>query len=216
MSGPARVLIADGDAPTRAGLRLELTRAGFTVVAEAVTRGAAVDAAIAERPDLALIAVDLPGGGIDAVRSIASELPATRVVVLSPRPGGEELVSAVLAGASGYLDASMGLARLPDALRGVLAGEVALPRSHSEHLLAELRFRSAGRARIAAHSDANLTEREWDVLQLLAGDASTAAMAERLGISEVTVRRHVSTLLAKLGLPDRASAGELFRRRSSS
>jgi DNA-binding NarL/FixJ family response regulator len=215
MNEAPRALIADGHGPTRAGLRLALTRSGFEVVAEARERGEAVDAALGTRPDLGLIAADLPGGGIEAVRTIAERLPAAKVVVLSSDPNGEELVVAVLAGACGYLGRNMSLERLPAALKGVLAGEVALPRSHSAHLLEALRFRDAGRALVAAHTGAKLTEREWEVLQLLAVDASTAIMAQRLGISEVTVRRHVSSLMAKLGVPDRASAADLFRRRST-
>ena len=148
------------------------------------------------------------------MRTIAERLPGAKVVVLSSGPSGEELVIAVLAGASGYLSAGMSLTRLPAALKGVLDGEVALPRRHTQQLLEALRFRDAGRALIAAHSAAKLTEREWEVLQLLAGDASTATMAQRLGISEVTVRRHVSSLVAKLEVPDRASAAALFRGRS--
>jgi DNA-binding NarL/FixJ family response regulator len=216
MSDAPRALIADGDGPTRAGLGLALIRADFDVVAEARDCGGAVDAALATRPDLALVAVDLPGGGVEAVRIIDERLPATKVVVLSSQPTGEELVIAVLAGASGYLGRHMSLERLPAALKGVLAGEVALPRRYSAHLLEALRFRDAGRALIAAHSAARLTEREWEVLHLLADDASTAVMAQRLGISEVTVRRHVSSLMAKLGVRDRAGAADLFRRRSTS
>ena len=216
MGEAPRVLIADGDAATRAGLRVALTRAGFQVVAEARERDAALDAALGERPDLVLVSVDLPGGGLDGVRSITVRLPATNVVVLSSHPSGEELVDAVLAGASGYLGSGMSLTRLPHALRGVLAGEVALPRGHSRHLLEALRFRDAGRAMIAAHSAAKLTDREWEVLQLLGENASTAAIAQRLAISEITVRRHVSSLVAKLDVADRAGAAELFRRRSTS
>jgi len=216
VSEAPRVLIAEGDAPTRAGLRVALTRAGFQVVAEARERAAALEAALGARPDLVLVSVDLPGGGLAGVRSIAERLPAAKVVVLSSDPSGEELVDAVLAGASGYLGSGMSLTRLPHALRGVLSGEVALPRGHTSHLLEALRFRDAGRATVAAHSGANLTDREWEVLQLLAEDASTATMAQRLGISEITVRRHVSSLLAKLGVADRAGAAQLFRRRSTS
>ena len=210
-----RVLLADGNAATLAGLRVALTRAGFEVVAEARERGSAIDAARAARPDLTLVSIDLPGGGLEAVRTISGEVRAAKVVVLSSRPDGQELVTAVLAGASGYLGASMSLARLPNALRGVLAGEIALPRAHTAQLLEELRSRNAGRALVAAHTSAKLSEREWQVLQLLAADASTATMAQSLGISQVTVRRHVSSLLSKLDVPDRASAGAVLRRRST-
>jgi DNA-binding NarL/FixJ family response regulator len=211
MTAPTRILLAEGDAPTRAGLRLSVAGAGFDVVAEAAAHSAAVDAALAQRPDLALIAADLPGGGIDTTRRLGELLPGIRIIVLSPDPGGEELLAAVLAGAAGYLAKDMSLARLPHAIRGVVEGEVALPRRHAQHLLEELRRRHIQRVRVAARANATLTDREWEVLQLLGEYASTAQMAQLLHISQVTVRRHVSTLLGKLGVTDRDSAAQLVR-----
>ena len=210
----ARVLLAEPDSPTRMGLRLALTRCGFEIAAEARDAGAAVEAACRERPDLALLAADLPGGGIDATRAIAARLPATVTVVLTARQEGEELVAAVLAGARGYLGKDMSRSRLPHALKGVLAGEVALPRRYTSHLLEALRGRDARRARVLGRTRHFVTDRQWEVLDLLAEGRSTAEMARRLGISEVTARRHISAVLPKLGLADRASAVELLRERS--
>jgi DNA-binding NarL/FixJ family response regulator len=209
-----RILLAEADRPTLAGLRLSLSQAGFEIAAEVGSPAAAVDAALAEAPDVALIAADLPGGGIDAVRTLSELAPRVRVIVLSPRPHGEELVAAVLAGAAGYLAKDMSAQRLPHAVRGVAAGEVALPRRHAEHVLAALRRRDVHRGRLAALTGAKLTDREWEVLHLLADHTSTAEMARRLRISQVTVRRHVSALLAKLDAPDRKAAAELLRRSS--
>jgi DNA-binding NarL/FixJ family response regulator len=92
------------------------------------------------------------------------------------------------------------------------AGEVALPRRYTNHLLDELRGRDVERTLVAAQASAALTDRQWEILRLLGQSASTAQMAERLGISEVTVRRHVSSLLAKLGVADRAEAVRVLRR----
>ena len=206
-----RVLVAGSDAPTRVGLRLALTEGGFDVGAEAATADEAVEIALAGGFDVGLIDIALPGDGLDAARRIAARLPGLRLVLLTPRPSGDELLAAVLAGASGYLAKSISSARLPAALRGVLDGEVALPRRYTDHVLEALRGRDVRRALVAARTNAALTEREWEVLQMLAGDASTAEMARGLGISEVTVRRHVSSLLAKLGVRDRASAAMLLR-----
>jgi DNA-binding NarL/FixJ family response regulator len=214
MSSAPRVLVAHPDAPTRVGLRLALAEARFDVGAEATTAEAAVDAALAGRFEIGLLDVELPGSGIDAVRRIAARRPAMRLVLLTRRPSGEELLAAVLAGASGYLGDDIGSTRLPQALRGVLNGEVALPRRYTHHVLEALRGRDVRRALVAARTNAALTEREWEVLQMLAGEASTAEMAGGLGISQVTVRRHVSSLLAKLGVRDRASAASLLRPRS--
>ena len=212
MTAPARILLAEADAPTRAGLRLSLANADFELVAEAASLSGAVDAALEHRPDVALVAADLPGGGIDTTRRLGDVLPGISIIVLSSNPGGEELLAAVLAGATGYLAKDMSLSRLAHTIRGVVGGEVALPRRHTQHLLEELRSRHIQRVRIAARAKTTLTDREWEVLQLLGEDASTAQMADVLHISQVTVRRHVSTLLGKLGLTDRDSAAELIRR----
>lgn len=208
----SRILLAEGDAPTRAGLRLAVRRAGFEEIVEADSLAAAVAVAEDLPPDMALIAADLSGGGTETTRRLVARLPKVRVIVLSPEMSGEELLEAVLAGAAGYLAKDMSLERLPHAIRGVVAGEVALPRSHTAALLAELRGRDAMRERIAARTGASLTDREWDVLQLLGDEASTAEIARRLQISQVTARRHISTLVAKLGVPDRAGAARLVAR----
>jgi DNA-binding NarL/FixJ family response regulator len=209
--GP-RVLLAEGDRPTRAGLRVAVRRAGLDMVDEAGSLAEALVAAGEHRPDVALIAADLAGGGIETTRRLLSLYPSVRVIVLSHELGGDELLEAVLAGATGYLAKDMSLERLPNAIRGVLVGEVALPRLHADKLLAEVRGRNAARERVAARTGARLTDREWDVLQLLAEDASTAEIAQRLRISQVTARRHISGVVAKLGVADRASAARLVSR----
>ena len=210
----ARVLVAERDRPTRAGLRLLLVREGFDIAGEAIDAREAVDMSIAERPDVALVAAELPGGGIEAARRISSAVARTRLVVLTSHPSGEELVDAVMAGAVGYLGRNVSLERLPAILRGVLAGEVALPRRHSRHLVEALRRQDARRSRLAAQTDAVLSDREWEVLQLVADGLPTGEMSRRLGISEVTARRHISSVMAKLGVSDRAGAAELLRRSS--
>ena len=212
MSPGGRVLLAERDAPTRVGLRLALSRADLQIVAEADGRDTAVQAAVEHRPDVALVSTDLPGGGIEAARAITDRLPRTKVVVLSADPGGKELLASVLAGAAGYLSKEMSAERLPEAIKGVLRGEVALPRGHTQHLLEELRGRELERTLVAIQANAALTDREWEILRLLADGASTARMAQRLGISEVTVRRHVSSVLRKLGVADRAGAARVLRR----
>jgi DNA-binding NarL/FixJ family response regulator len=207
-----RVLVAEREGPTRTGIRLALSGAGFDVVVEVDEPDAAVEAALEHRPDVTLVSTDLPGGGIDVARAVAARLPGTKVVVLTSQPDEEELLASVLAGAVGYLSKAISLDRLPHALDGVIRGEVALPRQYTERLLDELRGRDIDRSRVAAHANAALTDREWDVLRLLGEGASTAQMAQRLGISEVTVRRHVSSVVGKLGVSDRAGAAGVLHR----
>jgi len=192
--------------------RLAVRRAGFEQVDEAGSLSEALAVAGERPPDVAIVAADLTGGGIEAARRLIDLHSRVRVIVLSSEPGGDELLAAVLAGAVGYLVKDMSLERLPHTIRGVLAGEVALPRQHADRLLAELRRRDAARERIAARTDASLTDREWEVLQLLGDGASTAEIARHLRISQVTARRHISTLRAKLGVEDRASAARFMHR----
>lgn len=205
------MLLVDGDAPTRMGLRVALAGERFRIVGEADGRQAALSLARSQRPELALVASDLPDGGLEAVREIADLRRPPRILVLSPRPDDEELVQAVLNGAVGYLGKSVSPGRLPAILEGVLAGEVALPRHLSRRLLEEVRGRDAHRTRISERALAPLSAREWEVLHMLASDLPTGEIARRLGISDVTVRRHVSSLLAKLDVPDRRSAVRLLR-----
>jgi DNA-binding NarL/FixJ family response regulator len=212
MSGPGRVLVAERSRSTRMGLRLALQDAGLTVVAEAQDRNGAVAAAVEFRPDVALVSTDLAGGGIETARMIAEQVSGTRVVVLSPAPDGEELLAAVLAGASGYLSKEISPERLPRALEGVIRGEVALPRRYTQHLLDQLRGREIERTRVSALASAPLTDREWEILRLLGEDASTVQMAQRLEISEVTVRRHISAVLRRLGGKNPADPAEVLRR----
>ena len=210
-----RVILADADAPTRMGLGMALRSAGIAVVGEAQDAEAAIAAIMRTSPDLAVVAADLPGGGTEVLARVSAVRPGVRLVMLTARPSGDELLSAVLAGASGYLSRAIDPERLPAALKGVLAGEVALPRRHSGRLLDALRTRTAQRAPVSAHATAELTKREWEVLQLLTDGHETAEMARRLGIAEVTVRRHISTLVAKLGVRDRRGAVALMLGRSS-
>jgi DNA-binding NarL/FixJ family response regulator len=175
----------------------------------------AVSTAVAERPELVLVSADLPGGAFDAVREVSDRLPATRVVVLTRSPTGDELVAAVQAGAAGYLGEDVSQARLPAVMRGILDGEVALPRRQTQHLLDAMRGRDHRQATVAARAAVALTKRELEVLDMLVAETSTGEMARRLGISQVTVRRHVSSVLGKLEVRSRAAVVELFPPRSA-
>jgi DNA-binding NarL/FixJ family response regulator len=209
-----RVILAEDDEPTRVGLGMALRSGGLEVIAEAADATTAIETILRTTPDLALIAAELPGGGMEVLARVSKLRPGVRMVLLTARPSGGELLAAVLAGASGYLSREIDPARLPAALKGVLAGEVALPRRHSGHLLDALRSRTAQRAPVTARATAELTDREWEVLQLLSEGRRTGEMASSLGISAVTVRRHISALVAKLGVPDRRAAAALMQTRS--
>jgi two-component system nitrate/nitrite response regulator NarL len=208
----ARVLIADAQTSTRAGIRMAVDGHGFTVCADVASADDAVTTAVRERPDVCLIDVSLPGGGIAAAEEISAQAPNAVLVMLSGSASDDELLACVRAGARGYLSKDMDPARLPFALRGVLRGEAALPRPLVARLLEELRARERGRhASELARLGVELTHREREVLDLLDRGLQTSEMAERLRISSVTVRRHLSEVLRKLEAPDRAAALRIIR-----
>jgi DNA-binding NarL/FixJ family response regulator len=214
-AAPARVLIADDHAPTRADVREALeSDPRFEVCAIVADAAAAVDAAIRERPDLCVLDIKMPGNGIAAVWEITARLPETKVVMLTVSRDDDHLFAALRAGASGYLLKDTDPARLPHALADVLAGETAIPRSLVVRLLGEFRDRGPRRRSILQDDAATqLTSREWQVLELLRQELTTAEIARKLVVSQATVRSHVAAVLRKLRVPDRESAVRLFENR---
>ncbi|MBV9368692.1 MAG: response regulator transcription factor [Frankiales bacterium] len=208
----ARVLIADDHPPTRAGVRWALEHeGGFEVCAELANATDAVDAAVELRPDIALLDIHMPGGGINAAAEIAAAAPDTAIVMLTVSRDDEDLFAALRAGARGYLLKDIDPARLPMALQGVLSGEAALPRGLVAHLIDEFRSRDSLSGRRAGLF-ATLTEREWEVLTLMQEGLPTTEMAARMFVTPVTVRTHVSAILRKLQVSDRAAAVRLANR----
>ena len=210
--GVPRILIADAGATTRAGIRMALEGHGFMVCAEPSDFAAAVEAAARERPDVCLIDVTLAGGGIAAAEQIAQDAPGTTIVMLSASPNEDDLFASVLAGARGFLPKDMDPARLPPALRGVMDGEAAVPRALVGRVLEEFRARDRGRhSAELSRLGVELTVRESQILELLDRELTTSQIADRLAISSVTVRRHVSEILRKLDAPSREAALQIVR-----
>lgn len=213
MTRVPRVLVADDHAPTRVGVRMALERGGCEVCAEVANARDAVVAAARERPDACLIELGIPGGGIAAVAGIAARLPETVVLVLTVSASPDDFYDALVAGAAGYLLKEMEPAQLPVAVRRAVAGEAALPGVFTARLIEQ--FRALGRRGTLALEDGRsveLTPREWLILGLVAEGHSTARMAQGLFVSPVTVRRHMSALLHKLGVPSREEARRLIAR----
>jgi two-component system nitrate/nitrite response regulator NarL len=201
-----RILLADDHAPTRAAVRRALERAGFNVVAETSTADAAVAAALEHWPDVCVLDVQMPGDGVAAARRIHSEIPGASIVMLTVCDDDEHLLDALGAGASGYLLKGMDPARLGPALHGVIAGEAAIPRPLVARLVEAYRSRERRRLPFGRRGRVALTEREWEVLELLQRRRTTKEIALELGLSPVTVRRHISSLVTKLGAEDRREA----------
>lgn len=215
MTAPLRVVIADDHIPTRMGVRLALERHGFVVCAEEGSGPAAVAAAVREQPDVCLLDVHMPGGGIAAAAEIGERVPDAAVVMLTVSRDDADLFEALKAGARGYLLKDMNPDRLGIALEAVLEGEAALPRTLVARLVDEFRVRSRrGRFALVRRRPTDLTSREWEVLELLREGRSTAEIASALFLSKTTVRRHISSILKKLRVETRAEAVRAAENRS--
>ena len=204
MSPAPRVLIADDHAPTRAGVRMALEQEGIVVCAEAADATHAVEAALREHPDVCLLDVRMPGGGTSAASTISARVPSTAVIMLSVSADDADLFESLRRGAVGYLLKDMDPTQLPTAIRAALEGDAPLPGSLTSRLVNEFRQRPPRQEVMTRVSPGRLlTNRESEVLELLSQRAGTAEIAKRLFLSPVTVRRHISTIMRKLGASSR-------------
>ncbi|MGA9860429.1 MAG: response regulator transcription factor [Solirubrobacteraceae bacterium] len=189
-----RLLIAD-HAPTRQGIRMALDE-DVIVCAEAGDTEQAIRAAKREQPDVALVGGDILGGRHQAVEGICRAAPRCCVVVLAETADPEHMLDAVRAGAIGYVPGPLDAEGLRRVFRAATHNEAVVPRSMVAELLGEVRGRSG--------ENELLTRREAEVLAMLRRGHSTARIAVGLQIAPVTVRRHISELVVKLGVEDRS------------
>jgi DNA-binding NarL/FixJ family response regulator len=205
---PRRVLIAADPVAMRVGLRLALEPE--VLVTEVADPDSAVAVAIRDQPDVCLLDHRASGFELRAVSEIVSRVPFTTVIVLADDATEEEFIAAIRAGASGYLPLTVDPARLLPVVRGVLSGEPAVPRRFVGWLLDEVRGRDRRRLLLSREHAVQVTSREWEVLELFRLDLKTNQIAARLGISQVTVRRHLSSVGQKLGVSSRADVRKLL------
>jgi DNA-binding NarL/FixJ family response regulator len=210
-AGRQRVLIADDSEVTRFGIRAALEQEGFEICAEAADAKAAVELAISERPDICILDVVMPeGGGIRAVREIASELPEAKMVMLTGSEAGEDVRDALRLGATGYVLKDENLRQVTKAVREVVRGERPMSKRAVGDLLDQERLRQR-RSELADGRGALLTDREWEVLELLAGGRSEDEVGLRLGLETSTIALAASEAERKLDVPSRHAALELVR-----
>lgn len=200
------IVIADDHQVIRLGVRMALMRGGFQVVGEAADSDATVAAVLRERPDVCLLDIFMPGGGIETARRLTQAAPSTSVVMLTVSTSTEDVLASLRAGAVGYLPKDTSPDRLPAALCGVLKGEAALPRTLVGRVLAEFRSFTATATDSVRVGEVQLTPRESEILKMLGSGLSTIEVADFLSLSPVTVRRHISAGVAKLGVADRDAA----------
>ncbi|MEV5596741.1 response regulator transcription factor [Streptomyces sp. NPDC052496] len=207
-----RVLIADDDAMVRAGVRAVLATApDIDVVAEAVDGHDAVEQARRHRPAVAVLDIRMPGtDGIEAAAEIRGTVPATGVVMLTTFGEDDHILRALGCGAAGFLVKSGDPADLIAGVRAVADGAAYLPPKIAARVVAHLAASGAGSqaGRRAAARDRvrALTAREREVLAFLGGGLSNGQIAQRLRVVEGTVKAHVSSILARLDMDNRAAA----------
>jgi two-component system response regulator DevR len=202
---PLRILLVDDHEVVRQGLAALLDRREeFQVVAEAGSVVESIEAARRHQPDIVIMDVRLPdGSGIEACREIRAELPSTRVVILTSYPDEEAVLSAIVAGASGYLLKQIRARDLVSALQAVGRGESLLDSAVTEKVLERVRRIATG-----AYTDemAQLTPQEQKILLRVAEGKTNKEIASDVFLSDKTVKNYVSSILSKLNLERRAQA----------
>lgn len=203
-----RILVADSLSILRSGVRRLLNADSDFEVVEAANLGEVLEVIAEDRPDIALVDLELlPNGGLEAVARL-SESGDCRTIVWSCEPSRETVLDAIRAGASGYLDKTITPTGLVRALRGIEHGEAALSRDLATLMVDALHSRE--KRRDAFERAAVLSPREREVLDLVARGARNRQIAEALAISEFTVKRHMQNILRKLELPSRRAAATVY------
>lgn len=183
---------------------------GITVVAEGATAADAL-AIAADLPDVMLLDVSMPGGGIAALQGIAAAFPVVKVVMLTVSEDEEDVTAALRAGARGYVLKGVAARELVGIVRAVAAGEVYVTPALATSLLVELTSPST---RHPVSPLADLTERERQIVELVAGGDSNKEIASQLGLSEKTVKHHMTNILQKLQVRNRVEAALIARGRA--
>jgi DNA-binding NarL/FixJ family response regulator len=201
--GAVRVMVVDDHPMWREAVARDLTEAGYDVVATAGDGRTALRIAAAARPQVAVVDLQLPDlSGVEVARGLAAAEPAVRVLVLSASGEQEDVLEAVKAGATGYLVKSAGRDEFLDAVRRTAAGDAVFTPGLAGLVLGEYRRLAAAPSR--ADEDApRLTERETEVLRLVAKGLGYKQIAQRLVLSHRTVQNHVQNTLNKLQLHNR-------------
>lgn len=199
------VFIVDDHSFFRSGLRSLLVEHGFDVVGEAPSGEAALPLIERRRPDLVVMDLNMPGmSGVEATRGLSERSPAPTVLVLTVSTAQADVIDALEAGAAGYLLKDSPSDDLARGIRAALDGDTPLSPRVARILVERARLRSSGTAQ--ARQAASLSERELEVLRLLAEGLDNGQIARTLFVSPTTVKHHVSSIFTKLGVANRVQA----------
>lgn len=211
MAETIRIVLVDDHPLFREGVAYTLgAQADMEVVAQGESRDEAARLAERHAPDVLLLDINIPGGGIEAARAIAAARPAIRIIMLTASVDEDDLAAAMAAGAKGYILKGVAARELVGIVRAVNAGEGYVAPSLAASLLAGM----AGGARPAAPADPldALTEREREILDLVAAGLSNKEVAASLHLSEKTVKHYMTIIMEKLGVRNRVEAALLTKR----
>lgn len=209
-----RVMVVDDHPLVRNAVRQALDTTDLEVIAEAASAEEALRIAPDVQPDVLLVDIELPGmDGVALVRELAPRLPEARIVMLTASREDRHLLDAMRFGAVGYLTKDLSVQGLARAVRAAWEGELAMSRKGAAHLVRRLveTSRRAADPTVAEPVLATLTPREGEVLRLLAEGLTDHEIAQALTLSPRTVEMHVSNVLHKLGVRNRAEAARRYR-----
>jgi DNA-binding NarL/FixJ family response regulator len=201
-----RILVADDHSLFRDGLTSLLKASGFEIAGEVGDGEQAVRETLRLKPDIVLMDLNMPGmNGLQALRQIRAAAPSTKVVMLTVSDRSQDLVEAIESGAYGYLLKSLDSQSFIASMRGLEEGKAPISGEMTSHLLAHI-AQQAGSTNLMSESKPVLSEREIDILRLIAHGMKNKAIADDLKISENTVKYHLKHILQKLNLKNRAEA----------
>ncbi|RUX24981.1 response regulator transcription factor [Mesorhizobium sp. M7A.F.Ca.US.011.01.1.1] len=210
MTGTIRIAIVDDHPLFREGVTRSLSEiGGFEMVGEGATAQDAERLAATVRPDILLLDISMPGGGLTAVASILASHPAQKIVMLTVSEANADVTKALNAGVNGYVLKGVGSRGLADILRNVAAGESYLSPTLSARLLSDLQSQQPTDG--MAERLRQLTDRQTEILRLVAEGLSNKEVALRLELQEKTVKHHMTGVLSKLNVRNRTEAALMMR-----
>jgi len=207
---PIRLAVIDDHPLFREGVARCLKDIGFEIVGEGASSDDALRIAVEKRPDIMLIDLSMPGGGLDAIASILERHPTQKIVVLTVSELTDDVTRALQNGARGYVLKGVGYRALAEILRTVASGERYLSPTLSARVVSDLSARSNGEP-AKADPIAALNEREKEILTLVASGLSNKRIALKLDVNEKTIKHHMTRILSKLKAANRTEAAIALR-----